>query len=37
MKVLRTPDSRFANLADYPFAPHHHQITLQGAPELRLH
>ncbi len=37
MKVLRTPDSRFANLADYPFAPHYHQITQQGAPELRLH
>ena len=37
MKVLRTPDSRFANLADYPFAPHYHQIPQQGAPELRLH
>jgi haloalkane dehalogenase len=36
MKVVRTPDSRFANLADYPFAPHYHQITQQGA-ELRLH
>ena len=33
MKVLRTPESRFANLPDYPFAPHYHQIT----PELRLH
>ena len=37
MKVLRTPDSRFANLADYRFAPHYHHITQQGAPELRLH
>jgi len=30
---LRTPDSRFANLPDYPFAPHYHQVS----PELRLH
>jgi haloalkane dehalogenase len=37
MKVLRTPDPRFANLADYPFAAHYHQITQPGAPELRLH
>ena len=33
MQVLRTPDSRFAGLPDYPFAPHYHQVT----PELRLH
>ena len=33
MKVLRTPDSRFANLPDYPFAPNYQQVT----PELRLH
>lgn len=33
MKVLRTPDERFANLPDYPFAPHYHQL----APDLRLH
>ncbi len=33
MKILRTPEDRFANLPDYPFAPHYHQIT----PELRLH
>ena len=33
MKVLRTPETRFANLVDYPFAPHYHQIT----PDLRLH
>ena len=33
MKILRTPESRFAGLTDYPFAPHHHQVT----PELRLH
>jgi len=33
MKVLRTPDARFADLPDYPFAPHYHQVT----PQLRLH
>ncbi|HXX84172.1 MAG TPA: haloalkane dehalogenase [Casimicrobiaceae bacterium] len=33
MNVLRTPESRFASLPDYPFAPHFHQVT----DELRLH
>src|SRR5438045_7448881 len=33
MNVLRPPESRFAGLPDYPFAPHYHQVT----PELRLH
>lgn len=33
MKVLRTSESRFANLPDYPFEPHYYQVT----PELRLH
>ena len=33
MNVLRTPESRFAELPDYRFAPHYHQVT----PELRLH
>jgi haloalkane dehalogenase len=33
MKVLRTPDERFANLPDYPFAPHYHEVV----PGLRLH
>jgi len=33
MQVLRTPDTHFAGLPDYPFAPHYHQVT----PELRLH
>src|SRR5437899_11428560 len=33
MNVLRTPESRFAHLPDYPFASHYHQVT----PELRLH
>ena len=33
MEVLRTPEERFADLPDYPFAPHYHQVT----PDLRLH
>lgn len=33
MRILRTPESRFANLGDYPFAAHYHPIT----PELRMH
>ena len=33
MKVLRTPEHRFANLPDFPFEAHYHQLT----PELRLH
>jgi hypothetical protein len=33
MHVLRTPDARFADLADYPFAPHYHQLT----SDIRLH
>jgi haloalkane dehalogenase len=38
MQVLRTPDEAFADLADYPFAPHYHQLTdrASGVP-LRLH
>lgn len=33
MKILRTPDSRFEGLSDYPFAAHYHEVE-QG---LRLH
>lgn len=33
MKILRTPESRFAGLPDYPFAAHWHEV----APGLRLH
>ncbi|HUL94455.1 MAG TPA: haloalkane dehalogenase [Usitatibacter sp.] len=33
MKILRTPESRFGNLPDYPFAPRYHEV----APGLRLH
>src|SRR6266478_5116314 len=33
MNVLRTPESRFADLPDYRFAPRYHQVS----SELRLH
>jgi len=33
MNILRTPESRFAKLPDYPFAPHYHPLN----SELRLH
>jgi haloalkane dehalogenase len=35
MQVLRTPDDRFAGLADWPFAPSY--LELPGDPALRLH
>jgi haloalkane dehalogenase len=31
--ILRTPESRFKGLPDYPFAPSYHQVT----DALRLH
>lgn len=34
--VLRTPDERFVNLADFPFAPHYVD-TLSGFEDLRVH
>jgi haloalkane dehalogenase len=37
MKVLRTPDSRFAALADYPFTPHYCEIENGAGPKLRMH
>lgn len=37
MKTLRTPDSRFANLPDYPFAPHYLTIRDADGTDLRLH
>lgn len=33
MHVLRTPEERFSNLPDYPFAAHYHEVE----PGLRLH
>lgn len=37
MKVLRTPDDRFANLADYPFAPNYTEVESGAGPKLRIH
>ena len=38
MKVLRTPDDRFAGIADYPFAPHYAEVTdKDSGTALRLH
>ena len=37
MKILRTPDERFANLAGYPFAPHYVEIASGDGATLRMH
>ena len=37
MKILRTPDERFANLKDYPFKPNYTTITTEDGSELRIH
>jgi haloalkane dehalogenase len=37
MEVLRTPDERFADLADYPFAPHYLTVADADRTELRIH
>lgn len=37
MDVLRTPEDRFANLPDYPFAPHYQQIADTAGGTLRMH
>ena len=37
MKVLRTPEERFAALADWPFAPHYAEIADTDGTALRLH
>ncbi|MDP7701261.1 haloalkane dehalogenase [Mycobacterium sp. TY815] len=37
MDVLRTPDSRFENLAGYPFAPHYVDVAASDTPSLRMH
>ena len=37
MKILRTPDSRFENLADYPFAPNYTVIKTHDNSDLRIH
>lgn len=37
MKTVRTPDERFENLADYPFAPHYVDIDDGDGGSLRMH
>lgn len=37
MGVLRTPDSRFEDLPDYPFAPNYRQVDTRGIESLRMH
>lgn len=37
MDVLRTPDERFTDLADYPFEPHYVQVSLADSGPLRVH
>ena len=37
MKVLRTPDERFAELAGFPFAPHYVQVDDPDGGTLRVH
>jgi haloalkane dehalogenase len=39
MKVLRTPDERFANLPDFPYQPHYVEVKagVEAASGLRLH
>ncbi|MDB5678431.1 haloalkane dehalogenase [Sphingomonas bacterium] len=37
MQVLRTPDERFADLADYPFEPHYLTVTDADGTDLRIH
>lgn len=36
MDVLRTPDSAFENLPDYPFSPHYHDVDC-GTGKVRMH
>ena len=37
MKVLRTPDARFADLPDFPYAPHYTEIGDADGTRLRIH
>ena len=37
MRVLRTPDERFIDLPDYPFAPHYQTVADADGTELRIH
>lgn len=37
MDVVRTPESRFDNLPDYPFASHYLDVEASGTPAIRMH
>ena len=37
MKILRTPDERFANLPGYPFEPHYTEVPDGEGGQLRIH
>ena len=37
MKILRTPDERFANLADYRFEPNYTTVQTEDGSDLRIH
>lgn len=37
MKILRTPDDRFADVPDFPYAPHYAFIRDEDGAELRVH
>jgi len=37
MRVLRTPDERFADLSGYPFEPRYRDVETAGLPPLRMH
>ena len=37
MQILRTPDARFGNLADYPFEPHYTDVDAGDGSTLRIH
>lgn len=37
MKILRTPDARFANLPDFPFTPHYCEVKDSDGTAIRIH
>ena len=37
MDVIRTPESRFDNLPDYPFAPHYLEVAASDTEPVRMH
>lgn len=37
IKSLRTPEERFDNLPDYPFAPNYVEVETRGVPPVRMH